>query len=73
VARNNTLLKFDLVEQALKLSLQITRAGRRAVAGDADYLKHGRKAHHALDLIRATKWGQASPEGSRSPGAARAA
>ena len=32
---------------------------RRALAGCAAPINHGRQAHHALDLNRATQWGQA--------------
>ncbi len=44
---------------ALEPRLQAARAGRRALAGDADHFNHGREADHALDLNRATQWGQA--------------
>jgi transposase InsO family protein len=44
---------------ALEPRLQAARAARRALAGAAAFINHGRQADHALDLNRATKWGQA--------------
>ena len=45
---------------ALEPRLQAAGAVRHAVAGGAASISHGRQADHALDLNRATKWGQAT-------------